>query len=66
MIGPFTLPGNMYAYDYQLPGGKSVTGMINDLAPQFTAAGRRLVGPVRQRPGRLRDVRHSIALSTWS
>jgi hypothetical protein len=21
VIGPFTLPGNMYAYDYQLPGG---------------------------------------------
>ncbi len=39
VIGPFTLPGTMYAYDYQLPGGKSVTGMINDLAPQLTALG---------------------------
>jgi M6 family metalloprotease-like protein len=39
VIGPFTLPGNMYAYDYQLPGGKSVTGMINDLAPQLAALG---------------------------
>ncbi len=39
VIGPFTLPGNMYAYDYQLPGGKSVTGMISDLAPQLTALG---------------------------
>ena len=39
VIGPFTLPGNMYAYDYQLPGGKSVVGMINDLAPQLTALG---------------------------
>jgi M6 family metalloprotease-like protein len=39
VIGPFTLPGNMYAYDYQLPGGKSVTGMITDLAPQLTALG---------------------------
>jgi M6 family metalloprotease-like protein len=39
VIGPFTLPGNMYAYDYQLPGGKSVTGMINDLALQLTALG---------------------------
>jgi M6 family metalloprotease-like protein len=39
VVGPFTLPGNMYAYDYQLPGGKSVTGMISDLAPQLTALG---------------------------
>jgi M6 family metalloprotease-like protein len=39
VIGPFTLPGAMYAYDYQLPGGKSVTGMISDLAPQLTALG---------------------------
>jgi M6 family metalloprotease-like protein len=39
VIGPFTLPGDMYAYDYQLPGGKSVTGMISDLAPQLTALG---------------------------
>ncbi|HWU38665.1 MAG TPA: hypothetical protein VN203_13540, partial [Candidatus Acidoferrum sp.] len=39
VIGPFTLPGNMYNYDYQLPGGKSVTGMISDLAPQLTALG---------------------------
>jgi M6 family metalloprotease-like protein len=39
VIGPFTLPGTMYAYDYQLPGGKSVTGMINDLAPQLNALG---------------------------
>ena len=39
VIGPFTLPGTMYAYDYQLPGGKSVTGMISDLAPQLTALG---------------------------
>ena len=29
VIGPFTLPGNMYAYDYQLPGGKSVTGRVS-------------------------------------
>ncbi len=46
VVGPFTLPGTMYAYDYQLPGGKSVTGMISDLAPQLRT-GRRLVGPVR-------------------
>jgi M6 family metalloprotease-like protein len=39
VIGPFTLPGTMYAYDYQLAGGKSVTGMISDLAPQLTALG---------------------------
>jgi len=39
VIGPFTLPGTMYAYDYQLPGGKSVTGMISDLAPQLQAVG---------------------------
>lgn len=39
VIGPFTLPGNMYAYDYQLPGGKSVTGMISDLSPQLQAMG---------------------------
>ncbi len=39
VIGPFTLPGTMYAYDYQLPGGKSVTGMITDLAPQLQALG---------------------------
>jgi M6 family metalloprotease-like protein len=39
VIGPFTLPGNMYAYDYQLPGGKSVTGMISDLSPQLQALG---------------------------
>jgi M6 family metalloprotease-like protein len=39
VVGPLTLPGNMYAYDYQLPGGKSVTGMISDLAPQLTALG---------------------------
>jgi M6 family metalloprotease-like protein len=39
VVGPFTLPGTMYAYDYQLPGGKSVTGMISDLAPQLTALG---------------------------
>ncbi len=37
VIGPFTLPGTMYAYDFQLPGGKSVWNMINDLAPQLTA-----------------------------
>jgi M6 family metalloprotease-like protein len=39
VIGPLTLPGTMYAYDYQLAGGKSVTGMISDLAPQLTALG---------------------------
>jgi len=39
VIGPFTLPGTMYAYDYQLPGGKSVTGMITDLGPQLSALG---------------------------
>jgi immune inhibitor A len=39
VIGPFTLPGTMYAYDYQLPGGKSVTGMISDLSPQLQALG---------------------------
>ncbi len=39
VVGPLTLPGNMYAYDYQLPGGRSVVGMINDLAPQLTALG---------------------------
>ena len=39
VIGPFTLPGTMYAYDYQLPGGKSVTGMITDLGPQLSAIG---------------------------
>ncbi|OGO35153.1 MAG: hypothetical protein A2W35_13470 [Chloroflexi bacterium RBG_16_57_11] len=39
VIGPYTLPGNMYAYDYQLPGGRSVTGMINDLGPQLSALG---------------------------
>jgi M6 family metalloprotease-like protein len=39
VVGPFTLPGIMYAYDYQLPGGKSVTGMITDLGPQLSALG---------------------------
>ncbi len=39
VVGPLTLPGTMYTYDYQLPGGKSVTGMINDLSPQLTALG---------------------------
>jgi M6 family metalloprotease-like protein len=39
VIGPFTLPGTMYAYDYQLPGGKSVTGMISDLSGQLKALG---------------------------
>jgi M6 family metalloprotease-like protein len=39
VVGPFTLPGTMYAYDYQLPGGKSVTGMITDLGPQLSALG---------------------------
>ena len=39
VVGPFTLPGTMYAYDYQLPGGKSVTGMISDLGPQLSALG---------------------------
>ena len=39
VIGPLTLPGTMYAYDYQLPGGKSVTGMITDLGPQLIAQG---------------------------
>ena len=39
VVGPFTLPGNMYNYDYQLPGGRSVTGMITDLGPQLTALG---------------------------
>jgi M6 family metalloprotease-like protein len=39
VIGPLHLPGTMYQYDYQLPGGKSVTGMITDLGPQLQAAG---------------------------
>ncbi len=39
VIGPFTLPGTMYEYDFQLSGGKSVWNMINDLAPQLTALG---------------------------
>jgi len=41
VIGPFTLPHNMYWYDYQLPGqsSHSVAGMINDLAPQLQALG---------------------------
>jgi M6 family metalloprotease-like protein len=39
VIGPFTLPGNMHAYDYQLAGGKSVSGMITDLGPQLSALG---------------------------
>ena len=39
VIGPFTLPGTMYNYDYQLPGGRSVTGMITDLGPQLQALG---------------------------
>jgi M6 family metalloprotease-like protein len=39
VIGPFTLPGDMYDYDYQLPGGKSVTGMISDLSDQLKALG---------------------------
>jgi len=48
VIGPFTLwPGEMYAYDYQLPGGKSVTGMISDLSAQLKEPGCGLVGPVR-------------------
>lgn len=39
VIGPFTLPYDMYRYDYQLSGGRSVTGMITDLAPQLIALG---------------------------
>lgn len=41
VVGPLTLPHNMYWYDYQLPGqsSHSVTGMITDLGPQLTALG---------------------------
>jgi immune inhibitor A len=41
VIGPFTLPHNMYWYDYQLSGqgSHSVAGMITDLAPQLSALG---------------------------
>ncbi len=67
VIGPFTLPGNMYAYDYQLPGGKSVTGMINDLGPQL----HRCWAPMWDQYDNDRvvygtSVARSIARSTWS
>ncbi len=39
VIGPLTLPYEMAKYDYQLPGGRSVTGMITDLGPQLQALG---------------------------
>ena len=39
VVGPLTLPYNMYTYDYQLAGGRSVTGMITDLGPQLSAQG---------------------------
>lgn len=39
VIGPFTLPYDMYRYDYQLSGGRSVTGMISDLNADLTALG---------------------------
>ncbi len=39
VIGPFTLPDIMYKYDYQLSGGKSVSGMITDLGPQLRELG---------------------------
>ena len=39
VIGPLTLPYDMVKYDYQLPGGRSVTSMITDLGPQLQAMG---------------------------
>jgi immune inhibitor A len=41
VIGPLTLPHDMYWYDYQLPGqnSHSVSRMINDLGSQLLALG---------------------------
>jgi len=72
VIGPFTLPYNMYQYDYQLPGGRSVTAMISDLGPQLAALGAdwwdqfdndrgaRQVGDRRQRPGLVARVHRQL------